>query len=75
METIYWYFCPNGNYIFGVLGHFVVENYCGKEGGFAQFPNESYIFFHNFRMETTYFSTASKSKLYIFPQLPNGNYI
>ena len=32
---------------------------------FPQCPNENYIYFHNFRMETTYFSTASESKLYV----------
>ena len=32
---------------------------------FQQRPNESYIFIHSFRMETTYFSTTSEWKLHI----------
>lgn len=52
-----------------------MENICGKLLVFPQFPNENYIFFHNFRIKAIYISTTSESKLYIFPQLPNQSYI
>lgn len=39
------------------------------------FPNQSYMFIHNVRMKAMYISTTSEWELYIFPQLPNADYI
>ena len=60
------YICPNESYIFCLIPSKTVEISWGKKADFCGFRNESYIYFHSFRMKAIYFSTASEWKLYIF---------
>lgn len=59
---------PNESYILG----FSTEFSCGKADDFRI---KTIYFFHSVRMRTIYYFHSSESKLYLFPQRPNQNFI